>query len=689
VREKLLAPFLLVGISALALGSTQLFVAELILSATQSGSFALETVLGFWAQWIRHHFVLLWPLMVFLLLGTISSVLKRADSPGSKKRALWSTFSAAGLAMVLYTTLAAYGPFAAYWPIKAVCLVLFLIAAIYFFRGPLTNHLGRKGKRLAWMTTVLLLFSGLGIYWHNATTHQNRYPTLHLFELQMSLALFFVAWVEALGSPQVRERLWAKKTRWAWAGIVSIWVAVAMVSALINPKAGRSLFHHDTLLGQSNVISRPGVEDLGIEKTKIEPDSKAVERFANAHRLPELPGDFQLAEKSILLITIEAFRFDQSSLASEGISTTPHLKAFADQGAFVFERAYSPSCATLDSMASLHTMLPPSMIPLETWERPWNGALDEKATTVAELLSPTHHTFAVMHNFKGVFDRLATGLRQGFQQVESVYEPGKPRSAPDTDQKIADKAINVLRAQKGGEKPFFGWIFFPAPHAPYMKRYEDMPAKTALDRYRHELRYVDEMLSRVLNTLREEGLLENTVVIITGDHGEEFGEHGGQFHWSVYRENLHVPLVVWVPNLPGERIFDPTSVLYTFPWLLLHGDENQRGHVEKMLANKVGPLLKATGNAVLAEMIAHGYMRSTLITPRFKLNYDFRSGKKQLFDLGADPMEKHDLARDMDPWPNDLLTKLDGYRRVRKSLSQYQVKPWKRPAPKKRKSQGR
>lgn len=90
------------------------------------------------------------------------------------------------------------------------------------------------------------------------------------------------------------------------------------------------------------------------------------------------------------------------------------------------------------------------------------------------------------------------------------------------------------------------------PHAPYEPR--DAAATGGSDeaRYDSELRHVDREIGELLELLRARGLFDRTVVVVHADHGEEFGDHGGQFHAStLFDEVIHVPLVLRLP--PAAR----------------------------------------------------------------------------------------------------------------------------------------
>jgi hypothetical protein len=100
----------------------------------------------------------------------------------------------------------------------------------------------------------------------------------------------------------------------------------------------------------------------------------------------------------------------------------------------------------------------PSMLPLETWMRPWHGELREETTTAAEAFASVgYRTFWVGHDHNRAFSRAILGFQQGFETVSLVHESPRAKRG-DTDAQIADRAIELIRAQDGREGRFFGWI---------------------------------------------------------------------------------------------------------------------------------------------------------------------------------------------------------------------------------------
>lgn len=87
-----------------------------------------------------------------------------------------------------------------------------------------------------------------------------------------------------------------------------------------------------------------------------------------------------------------------------------------------------------------------------------------------------------------------------------------------------------------------------------------------IDRYDSEIAKDDQQVGLVLRTLRELGLEKDTIVVLTADHGEEFGDHGGKFHsLNLYRELLHMPLLLKLPGLQPRVVTTPVELVDLVP----------------------------------------------------------------------------------------------------------------------------
>jgi arylsulfatase A-like enzyme len=458
-------------------------------------------------------------------------------------------------------------------------------------------------------------------------------------------------------------------------GAFAYWAALpgGIVDKAAEAAASSSALGEARLVGMSY---DPRQEDALAGPLAPEPDSVAL--FAKASRFPALPAGFRLADYNVLLVTSEATRYDQTSLSDPALGTTPNLAALADdRGAYSFDRAFAASSGTLHAISGLLCMTFPSMARLETWGKAWHGELDAAEETVPELFARAgYDTFLASHDHNGALQKTMIGLGAGFASRSYVYESGDGPDCLGTDVRVAQAAIAEIRARPRGDRRFFGWVFFASPHADYLEHYADMPDDSDLELYRQELRFMDEQLGLVLAALRETGLLERTIVAFVGDHGEEFGEHGGEFHKStVYSESTWVPLVVRVPGLGGGRIGAPTSVAYLFPWLALAGPPPLAEAARTRLSEEIGPMMRATDGAVIVELVGHDRMLSSLVYESRKINYDFISGRTEVFDTRIDPLEQRNLLLSRPELEAGARAAVEAYRRVRAAKRRYTLDP--------------
>lgn len=575
--------------------------------------------------------VLLGPILFQLALAAGARLRWRASL-----RAAASVVLAGVSATVPYITLVGDDVFAGYPPLVALHVALFVFLAWAAFEH--TAEPRATGALRRWGPTVCGLVGFAVAYVANYRLHWGAYATLHVSVLQSSALLLQVGLAGLLGVVVL--------PRWSVVGLGV--AAVALAGGVVATAGGwadpvRPHFLEHTVLGAGvtgRVADAPAVDgDLAA------PDDEAEARFARHSGLPRLPDDFRTADYNVLWIAGEATRFDQTSFARPDLETTPRLDAWTQASeAHVFTRAWSPGCGTLQSLSSVHGMSWLTAVPVDVRKKVWLGRLRDETETVAEVFSAAgYDTFWVGHNLRGHFTHDIEGFAQGFRTRALVTPDGD--GTGDVDRTIADRAIaEVTRARPEGKR-FFGWLFFASPHSPYGAHEPARPAASRLDRYRQELRFMDAQIARVLDALQASGAAERTIVIFFGDHGEAFGEHGTRFHMrTLHAEVTHVPLVVRVPGMAGGRATAPTSPAYVFPWLFLRGTESMRQAAQARLTREIGPMMRATGGAVLTELVSHRTMRVALVYPEHKVHYDFRSQRLTVFDTTSDPGERTDLA---------------------------------------------
>lgn len=255
---------------------------------------------------------------------------------------------------------------------------------------------------------------------------------------------------------------------------------------------------------------------------------------------------------------------------------------------------------------------------------------------------------------------------------------------------IVDRAISWLKDNVG--RPFFLWLHLMDPHAPYFPKAEalelmgeqvpsaaeaayvnacwnrgnlsvarlrkKLPAAMRL--YDAGIRWADQQIRRLTETLVEMNLWDKCALAVTADHGEEFLEHGGRSHQplKLTEELVHVPLLLRVPGRLHQRVDAPTSLIDLSPTLLdvldLPAPADFRGRSRWRAVQKQSNY----SDPVITECV-HGctnpFSRDNRLGPRilavrkdnFKLVLDFASSRDQLFDLHSDPGEMRPLPQDV------------------------------------------
>jgi len=368
--------------------------------------------------------------------------------------------------------------------------------------------------------------------------------------------------------------------------------------------------------------------------------------------LVTIPGQV-LAEapRNLLLITIDTLRADHLSCNGAENVATPNLDRLAREGVN-FSRVRAPVPLTLPSHASILTgNYPPTHGVRENAAAP----LSEDQLTLQEVLqSNGYETAAFLGSF--VLDR-RFGLAQGFD----VYDDRVWTSAEELEKLQAERPAEAVfdafedwLADRVGQRPFFAWLHFYDPHAPYLPpepyrtRYRGNP-------YAGEVAYADEVVGRVWTTLESRALLPRTVIGVVGDHGEGLGEHQEATHSVlIYNSTLHVPMILYSPGqIPaGSRVKTLTSLVDLAPTLLdLVGFPHDLG-IGRSLFPRIG-LSKAAveqgdeqPRSVYSESL---YAQRNLgWSPLFGVEgRDFKlilGAEPELFDLGADPEERRNLA---------------------------------------------
>ena len=340
---------------------------------------------------------------------------------------------------------------------------------------------------------------------------------------------------------------------------------------------------------------------------------------------------------SIVLITLDTLRADRLGCYGFPGNSTPNLDALAKEGV-LFEQATSTVPLTLPSHASILTgLLPPHHGVRDNGGVP----LPDSRTTLAERFQKAGYATG---GFVGswVLER-RFGVAQGFERYSDRFGADELQKRGDAVMEDALAWIDEVRAQR-----FFAWVHLFDPHLPYDPP-EPFRSRFGTDRYQGEVAFTDELVGRIVSRLRERGLLERTLVVVTADHGESLGEHGEANHgFFVYDATVAVPLIVRTPwGLRGKRRTQ-VSLVDVFPTVLdLAGLPAEPGIDGQSLVPALLDPGRDLGHVAYSESLY----------PRFHYGWHelraLRDGawklvdapRVELYDLARDPGEKENLAR--------------------------------------------
>ncbi len=381
---------------------------------------------------------------------------------------------------------------------------------------------------------------------------------------------------------------------------------------------------------------------------------------------------------NIFLISIESLRADHVGCYGYPLPTTPNLDRLAEESVR-FDRAYSVTSWTLPSHASLFTGLPPTAAQvLEPHHR-----LGDSYETLAEALSA--EGYYCIGFVSGPFLRTPHNLHQGFSRYDDSPSSVSTGNAHGdlTNPEMEEKVSAFLRSLP--PRPFFLFAYFWDVHYDFippvpfdtlftdrrMERFDcrgfernpeirpDMSVEKlryVVSQYDGEIRCTDEMLGRIFGILRETTLWEETAVIVTGDHGEEFFEHGEKGHKNnLHRESLHVPLLVKLPGrVPSRTDNRLATLLDLFPTILEMSGANSRVPREglSLLADppRSRDLFFELRHTYYGPSIAAGSLGTRTFDSHagtdgtFKYMKPVREARERLYRVDNDPGETSDVA---------------------------------------------
>jgi arylsulfatase A-like enzyme len=431
----------------------------------------------------------------------------------------------------------------------------------------------------------------------------------------------------------------------------------------------------------------------------------------------------------VVLVTMDTVRADHLSLYGYGRETSPNLIKLSQEST-VFPHAIAPGDMTLSTHASIFTGLYARRhrahydVPIYPRGRP----LDGKSQTLPKLLAEKGYlTMGVVANFAFLgypfgfeqgflyYDQRARipflgharlySLREGISKfLTNFFPPSEFDLYYRRAEEINTEVFNQLGKLKKEERPFFLFINYMDAHDPYLPpapfdtlypgkiherfttdRYNQIEKgvlkleyKVAEKEYLHlisqydgGIAYIDFHIGRLIGRLKEIGLYENSLIIITSDHGEAFGEKGLFQHGvSAYQDQVHVPLLIKYPNSRERVVVDDTvSLCDLMPTILdVLGYEIPQGIDGQSLLRHDG----SNPREVISESFPHGYLvnwhtrfrrvERAIFWGQLKF-IGSTAGKQELYDLSKDPDEKENLYETDKGASRDLEARLNQWLR--------------------------
>jgi arylsulfatase A-like enzyme len=383
---------------------------------------------------------------------------------------------------------------------------------------------------------------------------------------------------------------------------------------------------------------------------------------------------------NVLLIGVETLRADHVGCLGYDRDTTPTLDRLAREGT-VCTRNMSTSGWTLPSVMSVMTSLYPTVHRAQTYRDKLSGGITTLAevmkaegyTTVGVVGNPTIEGKYGFSDGFDLYDDFTVSLDLDMDIFRKHNEIGGDRHLTNNNELVTKVAVKWLEA--GPAEPFLLFVFYFDPHYDYIppapfdtmfdpdyeghmdgrgmkkeprhsQRPPDRDLQHLLALYDGEIRYTDGHVGQLLQALAKSGVLKNTLIVLFGDHGDEFYEHGKTTHArTLYNEIVHVPLILrWPGRLPaGRRIDAITSLVDIMPTILDFLDLPYEGPMQGI---SLRPLIEGTAgesrHTVWAELNMENHIQA-ILGDDHRLLRDMRNSTWELYHLPSDPGEQTNL----------------------------------------------
>ncbi len=465
-------------------------------------------------------------------------------------------------------------------------------------------------KRVPKRAPLVLASLAVVLWWADGHVLVRLYPAFHtgLFVLSV-LALAFAAIDSQLAS------VGSARVAFALCALCTLYIPFAAKRLRSYDNLRRVMVEHAPWLGRAvrvgAMISPP--------PSLLASDMKAPGEVARALDWTGL---------DIVLVSVDALRADHVGAYGYARATTPHIDALAKEGT-LFRHAYCPTPHTSYSVTSM--MTGKYMRPLLTL-----GLAQDSETLASQLRRYGYRTAAFYPPAVFFIDA------PKFASFEERALDFEYRKVEFADPELREAQVREYLATAPRERSLFLWVHFFEPHEPYVQHAGHHFGDSDIDAYDSEIAAADDGVGRVVSAVRE--ARPSAVVIVTADHGEEFGDHGGRYHGTtVYEEQVRVPLVVVGKGVHASVSVDaPVQTIDLVPTILSALGVPRPPRVRgRDLGNSMVHGQKEPGFA-----FAETDDFSLLAKGSLRLVCEKQTSACALFDVDVDPNERHDVSRD-------------------------------------------
>lgn len=378
---------------------------------------------------------------------------------------------------------------------------------------------------------------------------------------------------------------------------------------------------------------------------------------------PRLDGKKD-AQPNVLLIVVDTLRKDHLGVYGYGRDTSPNIDRLAADGVR-YESAFSQAPWTTPSLGSLLTSQYPTVLGIDDAQ----SILDDDWILLPEVLRD--HEYSTGAVVSHTYCSSRWNFSQGFDSFdESNIIDYNAATSPG----VTQQALEFLDHQESG--PFFLFLHYFDPHETYLEQpgfafsraadysgpvqapltyrtLRDLSRKlepgdvAEIERhYDTEIAFTDKYVGQVLDEFRARGLYDETLIIFTADHGEEFKEHGRLGHaYTLFQEQINVPLIIKYPGQGAAVVSEPVALIDIYPTVLAATGISVDHALEGISLMPSSVTSARRQRTVFSETSRkHKVKLRAAVTADQKTILNLKNGESTFYDLAADPGEMAPLS---------------------------------------------